>query len=334
MVRVTGPEPRLQRLVAAAERRQAACYLGAIAAAVVAGVIGPQVFSSLSWLVTPLLGLLLFVTFLQVPVAELASALRNGRFLVAVVLVNFVVVPLVVALLFPLLPSDRAVQVGVLLVLLCPCVDYVIVFSGLAGGDGRKLLAATPVLLILQMALLPFYLWAFLRPELAEAVDVRPFVEAFGALIVVPLLLAWAVQWWSRRARPGRRLSDGATTMMVPLMMLVLFVVAASQVPQLDGRLSRFGAVVGVYAVFAAAMVPLGIAVGRALGLGTPERRAVLFSGVTRNSLVVLPLALALPDALAATAAAVVVLQTLVELVTMVLLVRLVPRLASRTANV
>ena len=40
----------------------------------------------------------------------------------------------------------------------------------------------------------------------------------------------------------------------------------------------------------------------------------------------VLPLALALPDAFAATAAAVVLLQTLVELVAMVTMVRLVPR--------
>ena len=54
--------------------------------------------------------------------------------------------------------------------------------------------------------------------------------------------------------------------------------------------------------------------------------RAVIFSGATRNSLVVLPLALALPDSLAV-AAVVVVTQTLVEVLGMVAYVRLVPRL-------
>ena len=51
-----------------------------------------------------------------------------------------------------------------------------------------------------------------------------------------------------------------------------------------------------------------------------------MFSGATRNSLVVLPLALALPAPLSL-APVVVVTQTLVELVGMVIFVRLVPRL-------
>ena len=50
------------------------------------------------------------------------------------------------------------------------------------------------------------------------------------------------------------------------------------------------------------------------------------FSGATRDSLVVLPLAPALPDRFAL-AAVVVVTQTLVEVVGMVVYVRVVPRL-------
>lgn len=51
-----------------------------------------------------------------------------------------------------------------------------------------------------------------------------------------------------------------------------------------------------------------------------------MFTGATRNSLVVLPLALALPDRLAI-AAVVVVTQTLVEVAGMVVYVRAVPQL-------
>ena len=60
--------------------------------------------------------------------------------------------------------------------------------------------------------------------------------------------------------------------------------------------------------------------------LDVPAGRAIVFTGATRNSLVVLPLALALPDRLAV-AAAVVVTQTLVEVIGMVTYVRLIPRL-------
>lgn len=60
--------------------------------------------------------------------------------------------------------------------------------------------------------------------------------------------------------------------------------------------------------------------------LDAPCSRALIFTGAIRNSLVVLPLTLALPDAYAFIAV-VVVTQTLVELVDMVIFVRAVPRL-------
>ena len=108
-------------------------YLAAIVAGVGAGLAVPDLAGPLSPAITPVLGILLFVTFLQVPASRLVDAARGGRFLAAVLVVNFVIVPLVVAALFAFLPPDDAVRYGVLLVLLCPCVDYVIVFTGLAG---------------------------------------------------------------------------------------------------------------------------------------------------------------------------------------------------------
>lgn len=51
------------------------------------------------------------------------------------------------------------------------------------------------------------------------------------------------------------------------------------------------------------------------------------FSAATRNSLVVLPLALALPEDLRGLAAAAVITQTLVELVGELIYVRVVPAL-------
>jgi ACR3 family arsenite efflux pump ArsB len=115
---------------------------------------------------------------------------------------------------------------------------------------------------------------------------------------------------------------------MVPLMMATLAVVVASQISAVGARLGALALAVPVYLLFAAVMVPVGMLAGRISGMDAPARRAVVFSGVTRNSLVVLPLALALPAAFDLAPLAVVT-QTLVELVVMVVLVRLVPRLIS-----
>jgi ACR3 family arsenite efflux pump ArsB len=308
------------------EHHQVLIYLVAMAAGGLLGWAAPGLGPGLEHAIKPVLGALLFVTFLQVPAAELVRSLRDGRFLSAAVVVNFVVVPLLVAAMFTFLPADQAVRLGVLLVLLCPCVDYVIVFSGLAGGSSRRLLAATPVLLVAQMLLLPGYLYLFMGSELADIVEVGPFIEAFVVLIVIPLALAWALQAWAARRPAGQKVSGGATTTMVPLMAATLLVVVASQVPKLGGSLADVAAVIPFYVVFLIVMAFAGKAVARLLRLDAPAGRAIVFTGATRNSLVVLPLALALPDSLAV-AAVVVVTQTLVEVLGMVAYVRLVPRL-------
>lgn len=275
--------------------------------------------------INPVLGALLFVTFLQVPAAELLRAARGGRFLAAALTVNFVVVPLLVAAMFPSLPGNQAVRLGVLLVLLCPCVDYVIAFSGLAGADNRRLLAFTPVLLLVQMLLLPLFLYLFLGSGLSHVVHAGPFFRAFGFLIVIPLVLAWALQAWAERRPAGQKISDAATTTMVPLMAAALLTVVTSQVPKLGGHLGDVGAVIPFYVIFLLVMPFAGRAVARLFRLDSPASRAVVFTGATRNSLAVLPLALALPYDLAV-AAVVVVTQTLVEVPGMVTYVRVIPR--------
>ncbi len=181
---------------------------------------------------------------------------------------NFVIVPLVVAAIFTFLPADQTVRLGVLLVLLCPCVDYGVVFSGLAGGSNRRLLAATPLLLVAPDAAARV-LYLFVGSELADIVEVEPFLKAFLILIVIPLALAWALQAWAARRASGQKVSDAATTMMVPLMAATLLVVVASQVPKLGASLT---AVIPFYAAFLMVMAFAGKAIARLFRLEAPAR--------------------------------------------------------------
>lgn len=320
-----------QGLVERMDHNQVAVYLAAMAVGALLGWAAPAAGPGLEHAINPVLGALLFVTFLQVPAAELLRAARGGRFLAAALTVNFVVVPLLVAAMFTFLPDNQAVRLGVLLVLLCPCVDYVIVFSGLAGAANHRLLAVTPVLLVVQILLLPLFLYVFLGSGLSDIVHVGPFLRAFLFLIVIPLALAWALQAWAGHRPAGQKVSDAATTTMVALMAATLLTVVASQVPKLGDHLADVGAVIPVYVIFLLVMAVAGRAVARLFRLDVPASRAIVFTGATRNSLVVLPLALALPDNLAV-AAVVVVTQTLVEVLGMVAYVRLIPRLIPATA--
>ncbi|MDR5698958.1 arsenic resistance protein [Agromyces aerolatus] len=308
-----------------AERHQVPLYLGALALGAAIGLLVPSVAEPAESLITPVLALLLYATFLGVPFREIGAALRDRRFLTTVLVVNFAVVPVVVFVLSRVVAHDQAVLAGVLFVLLTPCVDYVIVFTGIAGGAKGRLLAATPLLMLAQLVLLPAYLWVMAGPELVATFDVAPFVEAFLLLIVLPLAAAGLTQLLARTPA-GRVVQGVGLGAMVPLMMLTLAVVVVSQIAHVASQLGAVLLAALVFVVFAAVMVPIGIAAGRVARMDVPARRAVVFSGATRNSLVVLPLVLALPPALDL-APLVVVTQTLVELVAMVVFVRLVPRL-------
>lgn len=322
--------PSRRALVAALERHQVALYLAGIAAG---AVVGWAVPGAGAWavLVEPVLALLLLATFLAVPFAALGAGLRDGRFLAALLVLNFVAVPAVVFGLSRFVAHDDALLVGVLLVLLAPCVDYVIAFTALAGGAAERLLAAAPLLMLVQLVVLPVLLRVVAGEAAVAEVDVGPFVRALVLLILVPLALAALLQWGAVRGRGGVRdtaagVVRGFTAAMVPLMVVTLFTVVASQIRGVGERLPALAAVVPLFAAFAAVMVALGVVAARWARVDVPAGRALVFSGATRNSLVVLPLALALPASLDP-APLVVVTQTLVELGVMVSLVRLVPRL-------
>ncbi|WP_270263780.1 arsenic resistance protein [Kocuria marina] len=308
------------------ERFQIPLYLAALAVGALAGWWAPGLGGLAAPAVTPVLAALLYVTFLGIPLRRVGEGLRDPRFMACLVIVNFAVVPVIVFALVRAFSLEGPVLIGVLLVLLTPCIDYVIVFSGLAGAANDRLLAASPVLLVLQMLTLPLYLWWFLGADVAVAVHWGTFAQALAVVIVVPLVAAAVTQWAAARSPVARRWGRLAGGAMVPLMMLTLATVVASQIALVGSRAQALLPLVPVYVSFAALMTALGWAAGRLAGLRVRERRAVLFSGVTRNSLVVLPLALAVPDGTGLAPLAVLT-QTLVELLVMLALVGLVPRL-------
>ncbi|MBS1096483.1 arsenic resistance protein [Gluconobacter sphaericus] len=312
------------------EQRQIVLYffavlLGAAAALVMVGTASWDV------VINPVLGLMLFVTFLQIPLTELGHAFRRVRFLAALLVTNFVAVPALVALLLPFAPADGMIRLGILMVLLCPCIDWVVTFAQMGRADAALLLASTPVLLVVQMAMLPLWLRLFLDDGVSRLVQVGPFLHAFLWLIVIPLCLAWFVQFGAQRSSVVEWGASVLGLLPVPVTALVLFIVIAAMLPQLVHETSIALHVVPIYAAFAVFAPFLGWGISKLFRLEAPAGRALAFSGATRNSLVVLPLALAVSGA-APLLPAVIVTQTLVELASALLFIRVMPRLgASRS---
>ena len=311
------------------EQHQIAIYFVVVIVAAVGGLLAPQAAQGLGGLVTPAIAVLMYAMFLQIPFLQLRQGLANRRFIAALLVANFVLIPLLVWALTLGLHDQPAILIGALLVLLTPCIDYVVVFTHIGKGDARLTLAATPLLLLLQLALLPLYL-TVIPSEAAVTITLGPFVEAFVLLIAVPLLLAVLTCAGARRSSHIARWNQGWAWMPVPAMATVLLVVIGSQIAFVAREIEQLLPVIPVYLGFMLLAPVVGALTARAFRLPAATARSVTFSSATRNSLVVLPLALALPEDMRMLAAAAIITQTLIELVCELIYIRVIPALVWR----
>jgi ACR3 family arsenite efflux pump ArsB len=200
----------------------------------------------------------------------------------------------------------------------------------LGKGNEELILASTPVLFVVQMIMLPFYLWLFIGAEASEIVRIGPFVEAFVYLIIVPLFFALAIQFLARKNAGGVKILDFTAWLPVPLMALVLFMVIGSQMNRVVKEFNVIIAVIPIYILFHIVSPLISRIISSVFSLGPSDGRALIFSGGSRNSLVVLPLALTLPGEMATIAASVVVTQTIIELIAELLYIYIVPNIIYR----
>ncbi|WP_036293968.1 bile acid:sodium symporter [Methylobacter whittenburyi] len=306
------------------ERRQVWIYLSTIIGGLLVGSTWPDVTHLFEKLLWPALVLLLYTTFVQVPLLHLREAFRDRRFVAAILAGNFIALPLLSWTLLQWLPVDPVVRLGVLLVLLVPCTDWFITFSQLGAGNVPRAIAVTPLNLLLELLLLPVYLWLMLDTKLAAPLS---FTEIWPALLVVivPMIAAAVSERWFEAQPTREKLRERLAWWPVPLLALVVFLIAGVQISAVRNALSLFPVVVPLFVAFLvlAALIAKGLA--RLMALPTDQGRTLAFSLGTRNSFVVLPFAFSLPDGWEV-AAVVIVLQSLVELFGMVFYLWWIPR--------
>ena len=307
------------------ERNQVWVYLFAIGMGLVVGTAWPAMGSVFEAMLWPTIALLMLATFLQVPLLHVRDALKDRRFAGAMLFGNFVAVPLLAWVLVEAFQVNDVVRLGVLLVLLVPCTDWFITFTQLGKGDVPRAVALTPLNLLLQFLLLPGYLWLMADTSSLQSWEWTTLVSAV-AVVFVPLLVAAVAERWMERHPKGEQLREAMAWGPVPLLGLVLLAIAGAQVGAVRAALGSLTAMLPVFALFLIAAALLAKAISLWFRLPTEQGRTLAFSMGTRNSFIVLPLALALPSGWEL-AALVIVFQSLVELFGMVGYVWVVPRM-------
>lgn len=316
------------------EQHQIKIYLLCFASGLILGITSTNQTSPLEKLLEPAIATLLYTMFCQIPFKQLLSGFQQKRFLLALMIVNFILIPLFIAGTYRFLPDSESVRFGIYLVLLTPCVDYVIFFTKAGKGDEKLMLASTPLLLLAQILLLPVYLWWFMRKDMVDLIDIKPFISSFLWLILIPLSLAILSEWGAKKSKKGKIYLHFTAWLPVPMMGVVLFLVAQSEI----NRAYHYSwIIIGLIPLYLSYMIFAGMLAwlsGRVFKLPVKQARTLCFSAATRNSLVVLPLALSLSDETKASiAAAVIVTQTMTELLGELVYIRAIPFLISDSTN-
>lgn len=310
------------------ERQQVWFYLIAVVLGLLAGNLWPNAGHFTETLVWPVLALLLYATFTQMPLGSVPAAFKDGRFLTSALIGNFVIIPLLVFGLVQFAPDDRALRLGLLLVLLVPCTDWFITFSQLGRGDATRATALTPIALILQLLLLPLYLWLMAGIDFATVFAPGDVWPAF-LVVLAPLGMAALTEVWAKNKAARQQSVQRLGWLPVPLLALVILLIATAHVGAVVDSVHLLPVVVGISVAFLVVSLIVAKLLSLAAGLPAAQGRTLAFSLGTRNSFIVLPFALSLPAGWEI-AAIVIVMQSLVELFGMVFYLWFVPRILFR----
>src|SRR5690625_1571632 len=132
---------------------------------------------------------MLYGLFLSVPIKDLKNALLNIKFASSSLMINFLWTPLLAWGLGAVFLSDHpALWIGFIMLMVTPCTDWYLAFTGIAKGNVALSAAILPLNLILQVLLLPIYLLLF--AGVMETVEMSVLFESILLVLLLPFVLA------------------------------------------------------------------------------------------------------------------------------------------------
>ncbi|VTT86889.1 Arsenical-resistance protein ACR3 [Halorubrum sp. DM2] len=202
------------------EKYQSALVFAAIAAGLALGQVD-GVAPVADRLIVPFLMGMLFAAFVGIPLSRLREAFGNRRVVGSSLLVNFVWSPLLAVGLGAVFLRDQpALWIGLIMLLVTPCTDWYLVFTDVADGDVPLATSVLPYNLVLQLVLLPVYLYAF-AGTLVD-LPLALLAESVLLVLVVPLLFGAVARRWITRRKGATWLRERFLPRMSPIQVVFL----------------------------------------------------------------------------------------------------------------
>lgn len=182
-----------------------------------------------SGLIEGFLMMLLYILFLSIDLKQIKKSFTNVRFTLSAVIINFVFTPLFGYVLGKIFfPGSLDIRIGLLMLLVTPCTDWYLVFTGLSKGNVELGMSILPLNLILQIVLLPVYLLVLIGSEVT--MDVGSLVSSVAMVLVIPFVLAYITKLMPKNSEKFKSfLSEQGDNLQLLFLCLAVVVMFASE---------------------------------------------------------------------------------------------------------
>lgn len=241
--------------------------------------------------IVPLLMVMLFGLFLSMDLGDLMRSFLQVRFSLANIVINFLWTPLLAyALGYLFLMQDLPIWIGFVMLMVTPCTDWYLVFTGGAKGNVPLSTSILPVNLVLQVVLLPVYLLVFFGQS--GNVELGVLVESMLLVLVLPFVVAWFVKLYHKKIATKYtaviRFFEQSQVLFLALAVVAMF---ASEGRSLVENPHVIYKLLLPVLVFFTVTFGLGLLVSRLLGLNYADKVSLVMTTMARNSPVALAIA-------------------------------------------
>ncbi|KGX84608.1 arsenic resistance protein [Pontibacillus marinus] len=247
--------------------------------------------------IVPLLVVMLYITFLQIPFEEIKKSFKNITFTYTSITMNFVWTPAFAWLLAMVWLGDiPALYIGFIMLMVTPCTDWYLIFTVIAKGNVALSTAILPLNLTLQFVLLPIYLLIF--SGTSGVVEPWVLFESILTVLFIPFVLAVLTKFLLKNNEQVRdHLISNLS--MFPIIFLSLAIVAmfASQGQLLLDNLNLMWQITIPILLFFMINFFISQTVGKFMRFPYPDRVSLSLTTLARNSPIALAIAMtAFPD--------------------------------------
>ena len=236
--------------------------------------------------------LMLVFIFLGADPRAITRSFANYRFSVTSLLINFVWTPLFAFALTRLfMPESVDLQIGFIMLMVTPCTDWYLIFTGLSEGNVTLGASVLPMNLSLQIVMLPLYIFLFMGAS--ASFDALTVIKGIVIVLFIPLIAAYFIRVTmtktGKRAALKKILSK-SDDMQFILLGLAIIAMFASQGNIMLENLPVFLKILPPLLIFFPVNFILALFIGGKIKLPFKDAISLVFTVSARNS----PLSLAI----------------------------------------